>query len=42
MFIEITNNKLNLVAVDGFRLAWKSKYLQTKVNVLKLLYQEEL
>ena len=29
---EITDNKLNLVAVDGFRLAWKSKYLQTKVN----------
>ena len=29
---EIINNKLNLVAVDGFRLAWKSKYLQTKVN----------
>ena len=32
---EITNNKLNLVAVDGFRLAWKSKYLQTKVNDFK-------
>ncbi|MBP3501935.1 MAG: DNA polymerase III subunit beta [Clostridia bacterium] len=29
---EISNNKLNLVAVDGFRLAWKSKYLQSKVN----------
>lgn len=29
---EIANNKLNLVAVDGFRLAWKSKYLQNKVN----------
>lgn len=29
---EIVNNKLNVVAVDGFRLAWKSKYLQTKVN----------
>ena len=29
---EVTDNKLNLVAVDGFRLAWKSKYLQTKVN----------
>lgn len=29
---EISNNKLNLVAVDGFRLAWKSKYLQNKVN----------
>ena len=29
---EITNNKLNVVAVDGFRLAWKSKFLQTKIN----------
>ena len=29
---EISSNKLNLVAVDGFRLAWKSKYLQNKVN----------
>ena len=29
---EIANNKLNVVAVDGFRLAWKSKYLQAKVN----------
>ena len=29
---EVTDNKLNLVAVDGFRLAWKSKYLTTKVN----------
>ena len=29
---EITNNKLNLVAVDGFRLAWKSRFLQTKIN----------
>lgn len=26
---EIKNNKLNVVAVDGFRLAWKSKYLQS-------------
>lgn len=25
---EIKNNKLNVVAVDGFRLAWKSKFLQ--------------
>ncbi len=25
---EVKNNKLNVVAVDGFRLAWKSKYLQ--------------
>ncbi len=29
---EIKNNKLNVVAVDGFRLAWKSKFLQTAVN----------
>ena len=29
---EITNNKLNVVAVDGFRLAWKSKFLQSKAN----------
>ena len=29
---EIANNKLNVVAVDGFRLAWKSKFLQEKVN----------
>ncbi len=29
---EISNNKLNLVAVDGFRLAWKSRYLQSKIN----------
>ena len=25
---EVKNNKLNVVAVDGFRLAWKSKFLQ--------------
>ncbi len=29
---EIANNKLNVVAVDGFRLAWKSKFLPNKVN----------
>ena len=29
---EIKNNKLNVVAVDGFRLAWKSKFLQNKIN----------
>ena len=29
---EVTDNKLNLVAVDGFRLAWKSKYLQDRTN----------
>ena len=27
---EVKNNKLNVVAVDGFRLAWKSKFLQEK------------
>ena len=32
---EIVNNKLNVVAVDGFRLAWKSKYLQSKINDFK-------
>ena len=29
---EIKNNKLNVVAVDGFRLAWKTKMLQQTVN----------
>ena len=29
---EVKGNKLNVVAVDGFRLAWKSKFLQTKTN----------
>ena len=29
---EIKDNKLNVVAVDGFRLAWKTKFLQNKVN----------
>jgi len=29
---EISNNKLNVVAVDGFRLAWKSRFLQKKSN----------
>ena len=29
---EVKENKLNVVAVDGFRLAWKTKYLQEKVN----------
>ena len=29
---EIKNNKLNVVAVDGFRLAWKSKFLRANVN----------
>ena len=29
---EIKNNKLNVVAVDGFRLAWKTKFLQSNSN----------
>ena len=29
---QIKNNKLNVVAVDGFRLAWKNKFLQNKTN----------
>ena len=29
---EVENNKLNLVAVDGFRLALRSMYLSTKAN----------
>ena len=29
---EVKNNKLNVVAVDGFRLAWKSKILNKKTN----------
>ena len=29
---EIIENKLNVVAVDGFRLAWKTHYLTTKSN----------
>ena len=29
---EVIDNKLNLVAVDGFRLAWKSKFLPNKTN----------
>ena len=29
---EVKNNKLNIVAVDGFRLAWKSKVLTEKTN----------
>ena len=27
---EVANNKLNVVAVDGFRLAWKSNFLNKK------------
>ena len=29
---EVKSNKLNVVAVDGFRLAWKSKFLQAKTT----------
>ena len=37
---EVENNKLNVVAVDGFRFALRSIYLQTKINVYfyKTLY----
>ena len=29
---EVVNNKLNVVAVDGFRLAWRSSYLNVQAN----------
>ena len=32
---EIKNNKLNIVSVDGFRLALKSNYIQANVNDFK-------
>ena len=32
---EIVNNKLNVVSVDGFRLALKSNFINTKVNDFK-------
>ena len=32
---EINDNKLNVVAVDGFRLGWTSCYLETKSNNFK-------
>ncbi len=32
---EISNNKINVVSVDGFRLALKSNHVQTKVNDFK-------
>jgi len=32
---EIQNNKINVVAVDGFRLAWKCNYLLEKANNFK-------
>ena len=32
---EVKNNKLNVVAVDGFRLAWKNKFLQSEAKDFK-------
>ncbi len=32
---EVENNKLNVVSVDGFRLAWKSNFLNEKANDFK-------
>ena len=32
---EIINNKINVVAVDGFRLAWSSNYLEKSSNNFK-------
>lgn len=32
---EIANNKLNVVAIDGFRLGWKINYLQQQTNNFK-------
>ena len=29
---EVVNNKLNVVAVDGFRLAWRSSFLNIEAN----------
>ena len=34
---EIKNNKINVVAVDGYRLGWKSKYLENQVNDFKVV-----
>ncbi len=34
---EIKDNKINVVAVDGYRLAWKSKYLEEQVNDFKVV-----
>jgi len=34
---EIKNNKINVVAVDGYRLAWKSKVLEENVNDFKVV-----
>ena len=34
---EIKNNKINVVAVDGYRLGWKSKYLEESVGDFKVV-----
>ncbi len=34
---EINNNKLNVVAVDGFRLAWTSNFLENKCKDFKIV-----
>ena len=34
---EVKDNKLNVVAVDGFRLAWKKKELKEKVKDFKAI-----
>lgn len=34
---EIKNNKINVVAIDGYRLGWKSSYLQEQVNDFKVV-----
>ncbi len=34
---EIKDNKINVVAVDGYRLGWKSKFLEEKVNDFKVV-----
>lgn len=34
---EVKENKLNVVAVDGYRLAWKNKYLEQSVSNFKVV-----
>ncbi len=34
---EIKDNKINVVAVDGYRLGWKSKFLEESVNDFKVV-----
>lgn len=34
---EVKNNKINVVAVDGYRLGWKSKALEENVNDFKVV-----